>query len=1344
MELYASLAALRTAHRSLLQERRQSSDPNQQTREIMGFIEKGCRTGMFLTREDERWEAQNLLDYWSNELYHLTKEDINATLEEYDPEQAPELADKDCPYIGLDPFDLDDQSLFFGRDPFVRTMIETLAGEQHFLALSGPSGSGKTSLILAGLFPQLKNDTAPGSQAWHILPRIVPSYDPLQQLAYLFPDATAVQFSESPATLTHQLNQYAKKETAVLFIDQFEELYTLCQNEEKRQATLQNLLHLITHTRHILIIAIRTDLEGNLMRSPDFYDAYLNAQLRVTTMNAAELRQTILQPAELVGLKFEDGLIDQLVSDVLGEPTALPLLQFTMLKLWEKRERNLLTWEAYKQLGGGRKALSTSADQLFNSLNPTEQRITQNILLKMVRPTQGLDIVRIRVLRKQLYEVDRGTARVDRVIDYLIEERLLRLIPGDIAENDQIEIAHEALVTNWPRLVGWLEDDRVTLRRRLRLTEMAEQWEAHGRDRSALLRGVVLEEAEQYTDLNDLENTFVFASKEELNRQQREREAAQQQELAQTRRINRRLTMLSVALTAVILIAFLFALLAMRNAVTAENNAATAVANQETAQQSQSTAQALAQTAEAIAVTAESAKQAAITSANIAATAEAEALNQSNIAQNERDLAEQSAQEALAARATAEANETLAEQNARIAQARELANNAIAQLASDPQLSLLLALEALNRTTQISQIPPQEATDALYRALEASQQVLTFAGHTSQINDAAVSTDGRYLLTGGNDRIAILWNITTGQAEYSFTDLNSNITAVAFHPNNIHAAAAAEDGRIYIWDITANNTIRRLVSDNDGAPRSIAFNPDGSLLVVGYDAGTTRLWDTTSGVSLQRQFNHTGPVQSAIFTPNGGQYVTAGSDGRIIFTNTTTGSPINGFEPEIGDNGRAVGINHIAFSPDGAQLAAAKDNGLIRIYTDQQLTSTIPAHRDAALGVAFSPDGAQLATSSAGGVVRVWDAATNQQIVGLAAHNGLATAVVFTTDSSQVISTGQDEVARSWLVEPAIKPLIITGHRDGVNSVVYNSDGSQLLTGSSDQTARTWDAITGQQIATYSGHDQAVNAALFQHNSNRITTASSDNNVRFWNTATGEVLFPFYSHTAPVNDLTFTTDGLLLATAAQDGSVRLWDATSNTQLALWENSQPARSVAFSPDGQLLAAAIGETAVIYNISTGEPSQTLAGETGILNSVAFSPDGAFLATASANGIARLWALASGEVMRSYAGHSGPVLDVAFSSDGRQLATASVDKTVRLWDAATGQSLRTILGHALGVTAVTFSPNDAYVASASLDGSVQITPLYTVDDLLTLAQARLIRSLSPGECAQYLHGDSCLTTP
>ena len=529
---FPSFSSLRSAHSELLRHHRESSSTTELLTEIEEFIYRGRATGALLDTDEDRWASQSLLDYWTAILYRAGREPPDATLAEFDSALAPELDDARCPYLGLEAFREEKSNLFYGRQRLLEKLVNHLK-ENRLLAVVGSSGSGKSSVVLGGLLPKLKAGGLSGSENWHYYSPMVPGVNPLENLARLsqFRDVSGTEwlqqqvesFQKDPNHLTKLSNEFGDS-PSVLVVDQFEEAFTLCRDDSLRQAFIDNLISLIQSpgVRHTVILTMRTDFESQVARLPVFKDLFEQAQVRVIALDASELREAIEKPAELVGLKFEEGLVEGLLQDVLGEPAALPLLQFTLLKLWDNRERNRVTWETHKRLGGGRQALARSADEFYEQLIPEEQVTVKRILLRMVRPTEGLEVTSNRIQRKNLYQAREARDRVDRVLDKLIQARLVRSTKGDTPDDAQVEVAHEALVRNWPRLVNWLEDERVNMLQRLRLTVAAEEWKARGGDRSALLRGTLLEDAQKYEDLNELESEFVQHSiKAEQNSRRR-------------------------------------------------------------------------------------------------------------------------------------------------------------------------------------------------------------------------------------------------------------------------------------------------------------------------------------------------------------------------------------------------------------------------------------------------------------------------------------------------------------------------------------------------------------------------------------------------------------------------------------------------------------------------------------------------------------------------------------------------------------------------------------------------------------------------------------------------------
>ncbi len=327
---YPSLAALQVAHNDLLKRQRGAGDAPEFLAEIGAFMCEGAATGALLAETDDRRAAQTLLDYWAARLYRVGEEPPDSTLAEFDPLLAPELPDELCPYLGLDAFREADHDKFFGRRELIARLVERLA-DHRLLAVVGPSGGGKSSLVRAGLIPALKAGALPGSQDWRYLSPIVPGSDPVANLARVLPDKEARRQGDKESDLS---DLPVSLSPCLLVVDQFEELFTLCDDDQARQAFVAKLRDLIDTpgAEHRLILTMRSDFETFVARAPDLQARFEESRVQVTPLSAAELREAIERPAEAVGLKFESGVIDLLLQDILGEPAGLPLLQFTLLK----------------------------------------------------------------------------------------------------------------------------------------------------------------------------------------------------------------------------------------------------------------------------------------------------------------------------------------------------------------------------------------------------------------------------------------------------------------------------------------------------------------------------------------------------------------------------------------------------------------------------------------------------------------------------------------------------------------------------------------------------------------------------------------------------------------------------------------------------------------------------------------------------------------------------------------------------------------------------------------------------------------------------------------------------
>jgi hypothetical protein len=506
---FDSLAALRAEHLRLMRLAKSAAPPDDLAERVNQFLGRARSTGTRIDGVAEREAAQGILDYWTAALFSLPHPGRPLAgpvfLEPFDPAQAPDLSDKPCPYMGLSAFGEGNADRFFGREEALKALADKVA-RAPVVVVTGPSGSGKSSLVLAGLVPRVR---AAGERA--VLPVVVPGSDPLGALlqAVRPPDADprawveaeAHALARDPARFAGHVAGAAGGRPALLVIDQFEELFTLCPDQRTREAFAAAVAAVGQEPGGgRVVITIREDYLTQALGLPALKALAADPEVRFSPppMSSRELRRVIERPAERVGLKFEDGVVDELVKEVVGEPTALPLLQFALARLWAARERNRITWEAYRAVGSPREALKRTADEVYRRLpQDLDRQVARLVFLELVRPAVGVEVVRRRVRREALRQLA-AAGTVDAVLERLVAAGLLRRTPGADADDDRFEVAHEALTRNWPLLAGWLDEARRESATRLQLESTARLWLESGRQRGYLLSGAALADAMRY------------------------------------------------------------------------------------------------------------------------------------------------------------------------------------------------------------------------------------------------------------------------------------------------------------------------------------------------------------------------------------------------------------------------------------------------------------------------------------------------------------------------------------------------------------------------------------------------------------------------------------------------------------------------------------------------------------------------------------------------------------------------------------------------------------------------------------------------------------------------------
>lgn len=1205
-----------------------------------------------------------------------------------------ELPDLENPYKGLRPFTEADAADFFGRQTLIQDLLARIGQTDdlaRFLAVVGPSGSGKSSVVRAGLIPALRQGGLPNSDTWFIT-EMIPGPQPfaelesaLMRVAVNPPADLRSQISTDERGLLHAVRQILPADPSVellLVIDQFEEIFTLVEDEQIRQHFLASLVTAVldSDSRLRVVITLRADFTHQPLQYVDFGELVRQRTEFVLPLTPDELEEAIVGPTKRAGLALESGLIQAIIRDIGDQPGMLPLLQYALTELFERRRGRLLTLTAYQESGGVLGALARRADEIYDDLDERQQQMAQQLFLRLVTLGEGTEDTRRRVLRSELTSLEdageqgrRGAGEnathyalrntehelisnpqspISQVVDKFGRYRLLTFDHDPISRGPTVEVAHEALLREWDRLRGWLDDSRTDIRLQRQVAASATEWQAASRDESFLLRGTRLDQFAAWADETQLaltgdERAFIETSLSARETRRTEEEIRRQQELETAQKLAATEQQAAQRLRWLVAGLAIFLLAAVGLTVFAFNQQAIAEANQ----------------------------------------AEAE----SNLALSESQ------------RLAAEAN-------------------AILQGNGNAELAALLSLRAMNTA-----YTPQ-ADIALQQASKRDYGRRLFLGHTSSVDGVAFSADGQFAVSGSNDKTARLWEVETGQAIHTLTGHTAGIRNVAYSPDGNYLLTGSIDKTARLWDAQTGRELFTLTG-HTAEVNGVAFSPDSRYALTGGWEGTIRFWDVETGQEVRSLTEDEGIFEINISAD--GQYILTGNKatGKVRLSETATG-----LEAHHLTGLNTVGTNTITFSPDGRYALAGHENGGLYVW-DLQQTEVEPrifsGHTEWIHKVRVSPDGNYALSASHDGTTRLWDIQTGEEVRRFISTNH-ATSIAFSPDGQTMLVGEQDGNIRLWDVEPPPDPRTFGGHTDVVPDVEFSPDGRYALIASLDQTAKLWDIATGQELHVFRSHTDQVNSVAFSPDSRYALTGSSDNTARLWDLReTGQEIRVF-RHPAEVFGVAFSLDGRYALTGSFDNAARLWDVETGQEVRVFTHPAAVFSVVFSPDGRyiLTGSFFDRNARLWEVDTGREIRQFPGYAGFVNGLSFSPDGKTIITAAEETTSQLWEVETGQPLERFPGDVGQ-----FSADGRFLLTGGLT-TAYLWDRAAGEQLRTF-EVANNLWTVELSPDGQFIL---IGGADQFARLWDTDyqRLVDSVCARVLRDFTDGERQKYSIND------
>ncbi|MEG4912445.1 nSTAND1 domain-containing NTPase [Microcoleus sp. B7-D4] len=832
--------------------------------------------------------------------------------------------DRENPYLGLYAFEAEQEKYFCGREEAVRTLITHLTNSR-FLSVIGYSGSGKSSLIKAGLLPQLSRDRIPGSSQWPV-ESFTPGKHPLGKLVDII------------------ARHREQNQLFVIFIDQFEEIFTLCEDEAERQGFIRLIAEEMkdSERKSRMIIALRGDFLircGNYPEVLNLINHIPTTTYIVKSLGIEELPEAIEKPAELHGVKFERGLVSQIAQDVAGQPGALPLLQYALKELWrvciEKPEspEPLLTKKGYDEIGGVQGALENRANVIYQSLGDGDRTFVRKLFMELVQLGEGTEVTRRRADWDRLRAIGDSPEQLERVIGLLAgaQQRLI------IVDENTVEVAHEALLCRWKLLSDWIEEDQENIRISRRLEIACREWEeTYRKSDDALLTGARLAEVEEWEkrvqrNLTEDEREFLGKS---VGRRDREIQAQLEQE--------RQLRELAEANAKV-------------EAARAEEERAKTIAQMERALAAEDKANAetaRVQEAEARVRVQKHRTRLAIVSGILAIFTMSLGLlanqRQLEIHKRENQVKQQKILTVYAV----------------IERAKKLLDN------SNQIDALTTSIEALAQIKELDLEDPSilSPIKSIVDSVQETNRLL----HPYKVTVVTFNPQSKAIASATSDGTIWLWS-KTGQLQTKISGLSGHkavVWSLSFSPDGQKLASASGDKTIKIWNTKTGKLLTNIIG-HKAAVYDVKFSPDSNNAVSVSGDGTVRLWDVKTG-KLVKKLDNKGKLLRLDFSQNGSKVAFAGNDNSVnIWDLQDKDSKTIGKHEII--NGSRPRISYITFNSQANLLASSDYKGFIKLWDVEKNKVLMTIDTKSFIhGLAFSPDSKMLASADGEANIKLW------------------------------------------------------------------------------------------------------------------------------------------------------------------------------------------------------------------------------------------------------------------------------------------------------------------------------------------------------------------------------------
>jgi WD40 repeat protein len=1134
-----------------------------------------------------------------------------------------------CPYRGLFAFREEDALFFHGRERFTQTLVEAVQ-RQDFVSVIGASGSGKSSVVFAGLVAELHQQGSwkivafrPGQRpfqsiaaAWVTLRS--PNLSQAKQLQSILQLAEAWRMEKDALRTAIDTAVWELPGTKLLFIvDQFEELYTQCQDVQERQAFIDSVLKVVELPNVALVLTLRTDFLEQALAYPPLADVLRHSNQMLGAMSRADLEAAISQPAALLDVTLEEGLTDRMIEAVRLSEGNLPLLEFTLQELWEKRQGIKLTHAAYDEIGGLEAAVARHAEQAYGKFTELEKERSRQIFLQLVRPGEGSPDTRRIATRAEI-----GDENWE-LVPYLASERLVVTGQDTIAKTETVELVHEALMREWSCIQAWIEENRDFRLWQESLRSTIQQWKKSNGDEEVLLRGKPLVDAENW-----------------LKRRSRELAAEQEFIEASTAGHKKQKRQKNLILGSISAIILLFATVAGLEAW--RTNAAKANAQlRELVAASQTLFEVYQQKKKT--------EQYSRKPYNRGLT------QKKNLDRQKQDSID-SYQDALvsALKAGRELQQTIypVDLTTRF-QVLTALNQVVYEGKFGTEIKLPECEAFRGRVPIVMSVDRQmiacanfDGTARLFDSF-TGKKLNVFKGDANWANALRFSPDGKMMASGTIEGNVKLWNLATKKNINTLkTRKNfSEITSLSFSPDGQIVAAGSSDSTITLWNILTSQKIKTF-NANSGAVLQIRFSPDGQMVAfIGNKDNKVKVWNFQTDkepIALPCQSESLcHGTDDIVFGANNQTITYSGDSYSATLWDIKANREIKTIKGRIGENqffspdGKIVASGVAKKSPDNTVILRDASTGktLKTLNANASKLSSVSLRWDFPTRVnriGFSPNSELVAVASADRTMTLWDISNGKKLKTFQGLIEWTSSITFSPNNKLIATTGMDanslesevklwDIATGKLLKTLIQEptLGMSGNR---REVSFTPDSKTIMVDSTDSTVRLWDISTGQELNILGLTNSApLNRPQPPMQKGKVILSKMpDGRVKQLDRSSGKELKPLNWNKVLASDVKFSNDGKTIAVINWDGETKVRDIATGKELNSMRINFPfASSISFSDDVSMVAAATPKDVKVWNTSTGKEISTIRGDTKrsddwVIENLFFSPDGKTIVT------------------------------------------------------------------------------------------------------------------------------------